>query len=386
MSENSESLKLPIIIDLGSSEIKAGFSGDDKPSVIFKSHIGEPKYKEVFSSIQKENKKVQYIGDDCLKNIGIIKLRNIIKHGVLTSEQDILPLFNTIYAKLGVNREEIENHPLFITEPLLNPYANREKICNTLFDDLGVPSVFFGAQPILSLFSTSNTSGTVLESGDGVTQSCIVYEGFSLPNSYERFDYGGGEVTEFLKKILKLKGCNFYESNEFRLVNDMKEKFCFFVPEKLNLDIENVKKALNFKKINYYLPDGNNVLLGDERILASEVLFKPELMGKEYLGLSDIVLSSINKIEIQLRPKAFENIVLCGGNTAMKGLMERMEEEIKKKSNKIVKINVRNVKEPQLSCWIGGNIISTLDNFNKMSVNKKEWNEIGSRIVHIKTI
>ena len=48
MSENSESLKLPIIIDLGSSEIKAGFSGDDKPSVIFKSHIGEPKYKEVF--------------------------------------------------------------------------------------------------------------------------------------------------------------------------------------------------------------------------------------------------------------------------------------------------------------------------------------------------
>ena len=121
MSENIESLKLPIIIDLGSSEIKVGFSGEDKPSIIFKSYIGEPKYKKVFSSFHKENQniKVQYIGDDCLKNIGTLKLRNIIKHGILTSEQDIIPLFNTIYTKLGINTEEIGEHPLFITEPLV---------------------------------------------------------------------------------------------------------------------------------------------------------------------------------------------------------------------------------------------------------------------------
>ena len=236
------------------------------------------------------------------------------------------------------------------------------------------------------MFSTSSTSGTILESGEGVSQSCVVYEGYSLPNSYERYDYGGGEVSEYLKKMLKMKGYNFYESNVYGLLNDMKEKYCFFIPEKLKLDYENVKKALNFKKINYYLPDGNTVLLGDERILASEILFKPELIGKEFLGLNDIVLSAINKVELQLRPKAFENIVLSGGNTAMKGLLEKMEEEIKKKNNKIIKINVSNVKEPQLSCWVGGNIISTLDIFKKMSVSKKEWKEIGSRIVHVKTI
>ena len=386
MSENLELLKLPIIIDLGSSEIKVGFSGDEKPNVIFKSYIGEPKYKKVFSTFHKENQNIQYIGDDCLKNIGTIKIRNIIKHGVLTSEQDIIPLFNTIYTKLGINAEEISEHPLIITEPLLNPYTNREKISNSLFDDLGVPSILFASQPILSLFSTSSTSGTILESGEGVTQCCIVYEGYSLPNSYERYDYGGGDVTEFLKKMLKMKGYNFYESNEYGFVNDMKEKFCFFVPEKLNLDYEKVKKALNYKKANYYLPDGNSVLLGDERIIATEVLFKPELMGKEFLGLSDIVLSSINKVELQLRPKALENIVLSGGNMAMKGLTEKMDEDIKKKSNKIVKINVNNVKEPQFSCWAGGNIISSLDIFKRMSVTKKEWKESGSRIVHVKTI
>ena len=387
MSEIKESLKQPIIIDLGSSEIKAGFSGEDKPSLIFKSFIGEPKYKDVFSSIYKENKEIkQYIGEDCLKNIGLLKLHNPIKHGILVNEQEIIPLFNHIYSKLGINTDERREHPLIITEPLLNPYSNREKIANSLFDYIGIPSIFFASQPILSLFSTSATTGIILESGEGVSQSCIIYEGYSLPNTYERYDFGGGDVTEYLKLAMKKKGYQLFNSNEYRLISDMKEKYCFFLPQKYNLNVENVKKALNSKKINYYLPDGTTVTLGDERILASEILFNPELIGKEYLGLSDIIFSSINKAEIQLRPKAFENIVLSGGNVLMRGLEDKMKEDIINKCNKIVKVNVSTVKEPQISCWVGGNIISSIDIFKKISVSKTEWEEKGSKILHVKTI
>jgi centractin len=387
MSEIKESLKQPIIIDLGSSEIKAGFSGEDKPSLIFKSFIGEPKYKDVFSSIYKENKEIkQYIGEDCLKNIGLLKLHNPIKHGILVNEQEIIPLFNHIYSKLGINTDERREHPLIITEPLLNPYSNREKIANSLFDYIGIPSIFFASQPILSLFSTSATTGIILESGEGVSQSCIIYEGYSLSNTYERYDFGGGDVTEYLKLAMKKKGYQLFNSNEYRLISDMKEKYCFFLPQKYNLNVENVKKALNSKKINYYLPDGITVTLGDERILASEILFNPELIGKEYLGLSDIIFSSINKAEIQLRPKAFENIVLSGGNVLMRGLEDKMKEDIINKCNKIVKINVSTVKEPQISCWVGGNIISSIDIFKKISVGKTEWEEKGSKILHVKTI
>ena len=65
MAETQESLKLPIIIDLGSSEIKAGLSGEEKPSVKFKSYLGEPKFKKVFSPLYKNPEmKVQYIGED----------------------------------------------------------------------------------------------------------------------------------------------------------------------------------------------------------------------------------------------------------------------------------------------------------------------------------
>ena len=387
MAETQESLKLPIIIDLGSSEIKAGLSGEEKPSVKFKSYLGEPKFKKVFSPLYKNPEmKVQYIGEDCFKNIGLNKIRNLINHGKIANEHDIMPLFNHIYSKLGISTEEISEHPVLITEPLLNPYINREKIADSLFDDMGVPALFFASQPILSLFSTSNTSGIILESGDSVTQSCIAYEGYSLPNTFERFDFGGGDVTQYLKLLLKMKGYKLYNSNEYRLINDMKEKYCFFLPEDKNLDFEKVKKVLDNKKINYYLPDGTTVLLGDERIVASEILFNPDIIGKEYLGLTDIILSSINKAEIQLRPKAFENIVLSGGNILMKGLADKMKEDIIKKSNKILKINVNSVKEPQLSCWVGGNILTSLDIFSKMSVNRKEWEEKGIKVIHMKTI
>ena len=363
MSEK-KSLKLPIIIDLGSSEIKAGFSGEEKPNIIFKSIIGEPKYTKVFSALNKGNQeiKIQNIGDDCFKNIGLLKLRNPINHGILTNEQ------------------------LLITEPLLNPYSNREKISNSLFDDLGVPAIFFACQPILSLFSTSSTTGIILESGEGVSQSCIVYEGYSLPNTYERFDYGGGDVTNVLKILMKKKGYQLLNSNEYRFISDMKEKYCFLLSSKYNLNFDNVRKALNAQKINYYLPDGTSISLGDERIIASEILFKPELIGKEFLGLSDIILSSINKAEIQLRSKTYENIVLSGGNILMKGLEDKIKDDIIQKSNKIIKVNVNTIKEPQISCWVGGNIISSLDIFNKISITKKEWEEKGNKIIHVKTI
>ena len=200
--------------------------------------------------------------------MGIIKLRYPVKNGIFSNEKDILFIFNYLYTKLGLNSEEIEQHPVLITEPLLNPYTNRERIANTLFDNLGIPALFFASQPILSLFSTSSTSGSVLESGEGVTQSCVIYEGYSLPNSYERFDYGGADVSEYLKTLLKKRGYKFYNSTEFRLVNEIKENSCFCLSNKIKIDINDAKKGLNKNPINYYLPDGTTISIGEERLLA----------------------------------------------------------------------------------------------------------------------
>ena len=43
MDEKLFDLKNPIIVDIGSGEKKAGFSGEEKPKIVFKNFIGEPK-------------------------------------------------------------------------------------------------------------------------------------------------------------------------------------------------------------------------------------------------------------------------------------------------------------------------------------------------------
>ena len=387
MDEKPEYLKLPIVIDIGSGEVKAGFSGEEKPKVIFKNYFGEPKYKRVLHSYDNDGNDIreQYIGDDCEKYLGLIKLRYPVNHGVFEKEQDIFSTFNHIYSKLGLNSQEIKEHPVLITEPILNPRTNREKIAKMLFENLGAPAIFFASQPILSLFSTSVTTGIILESGEGVSQSCVVFEGYSIPFSYERYNYGGRDVTDYLKNMLKRRGYNFYNSTEIKLVNDIKEKMCYL---ETNKRAELPKKVLNKKLIQYYLPDGNNITIDDEITLAPEILFIPEYIGKEYLSFTQMIINSINKIDIELRKKAYESIWLSGGNTAFKDLNHKLNDELRNIFGKNFAINIlENEKiNPQYRCWVGGNIISTLEIFKKMWVTRGDWNENGSEIIHIKTI
>jgi centractin len=56
MDRKLEYLKLPIIIDIGSGEIKAGFSGEEKPKVTFNNYFGEPKYKKIIRTFENESK------------------------------------------------------------------------------------------------------------------------------------------------------------------------------------------------------------------------------------------------------------------------------------------------------------------------------------------
>ena len=47
MNTKIEPLQTPIIIDIGNAEIKAGFNGQERPKLIFKNQLGEPKFKKI---------------------------------------------------------------------------------------------------------------------------------------------------------------------------------------------------------------------------------------------------------------------------------------------------------------------------------------------------
>lgn len=59
------------------------------------------------------------------------------------------------------------------------------------------PCVVFCLPPVLLGLLT----GVVVDSGDGVTHICPVYEGFSLPHLTRRLDIAGRDITRYLIKV-----------------------------------------------------------------------------------------------------------------------------------------------------------------------------------------
>lgn len=269
----------------------------------------------------------------------------------------------------------------------MNPQSNRINISKVLFDTFNVPSLCFGTQPFLSLFSTSKTTGNVIESGDSITQSACLYEGYSISSSYLRYNVGGKTVTEYLQMLLRRMGYHFISSSDFEIVKQMKEMMCYtMIP---NENEENVNKLQNVTESKFYLPDGKSITLKDEKVYATEIIFDPSLIGMEYLPLHEMAIKSICNVDIDLRKVFYDNIILCGGNTLFKGMHERMNIEIKKhmsNNNNNMNINITLPPYRKHSCWIGGSVISSLNTFKKLLITKQEWNEQGNKIVHIKSI
>jgi centractin len=376
MDSKSLYSKTPIIIDIGTSSIKAGLSGQEKPSLIFPNYFGEMKYSKSVGSWKDDDKK-HIIGNDCNKYFGVVKLKYPLSHGIFNNSEDISSIFEYIYSNLDMSITEIKEHPVLIAEPLLNPQENRRNIAKVLFDTYKIEQIFFASQPILSLFSTSSTSGAVLESGDGVTQSCIIYEGYTIPGSYKRINLGGKEVTEYLQYLLNKKGHELRNSDGFQITKKIKEELCeIYSPENEN----------KLEPKNYTLPDDSILEIGDERRLAPEILFNPLIREYEYPGIQEILAESINKTNVDLKLQLYGSILLSGGNTNIKGMKERIYKEIKKLAPKKAKIRLHTPSNPENCCWIGGNIISSLEISKEMWISVKEYMEKGENILHTTTI
>jgi len=367
-------LESPIVIDNGTGMMKAGFAGSPKPQYIFPSYVGTPKHKRtMFAKQNIRTGEEFYVGNECERLRGVLKLHYPMKHGVITKPEDMVTLWEHVYQLMSLSVQSSE-HPVLLTEAPLNPKRNRNLMIEQFFDKFHVPAVFVAEQAILALYASGRTTGVVLDSGHGVTHCVPVFEGFSLPHAITRMDVAGADVTEHLNRILKRSGVNFHTSSEMQTVQDIKEKVCCVRKTTKKHPAHSVSQE---QAEIYELPDGKKIQIGTNvRDGAAEVLFDPSLIGLEYTGIHNCVADAIAKSELDLRRKLYASIVLSGGSTMFKGFGDRMLQEL---SVTDAQVKIFAPSDRVLSTWVGGSILSCLHTFKNMWITRKQYQDEGTR-------
>ncbi|MFN9905797.1 MAG: actin, cytoplasmic 2, partial [bacterium] len=134
------------------------------------------------------------------------------------------------------------------------------------------------------------------DAGDGVSHCIPVYDGFPLYDQVKRLNVAGRHITEYLIKLMLVRGYAFNSSADFETVREIKEQLCY-----VSYDLKKDRKLAQETTVvdkEYKLPDGTLISVGRERFEAPECLFNPMLIDVESGGIADLIYESITESPI----------------------------------------------------------------------------------------
>lgn len=194
-----------IIIDNGSSSVRAGWQTDQTPRLQFPPLMA--RYTD-----RKLNRKLTFVGSEIyFDGTARGQAKNVYEPGSnVANNWDVQEgLLDYVFIKLGVDgRSGSVDRPIVMTEPLGNLAYTKKVMSEVLYELYNVPSVAYGVDSLFSYdFNGGSRSpaGLVVSSAHTSTHLIPVVEGKPLISHATRLDWGRSQCVEYLQRLLKSK-------------------------------------------------------------------------------------------------------------------------------------------------------------------------------------
>ncbi|KAF7330453.1 Arp2/3 complex subunit [Mycena venus] len=401
------SVLAPIICDNGTGYSKVGFAGNSDPSFVFPTAIATKGSASTSSNAPAIPSKPGhlaskrgvedldfFIGDEALANAKTpgYGVHYPIRHGMIDNWDHMERYWEqTIFKYL---RAEPEDHYFLLTEPPLNAPENREQTAEIFFESFNIKGLYIAVQAVLALAASWSSNrvtdrtltGTVIDSGDGVTHVIPCAEGYVIGSAIKHIPIAGRDISQF---------------DQLRVASKVKENYSYvcqdIVKEFRKYDADPYKHFERYEGEHSVTGRKYAVDVGYERFLAPEIFFNPEIYSSDFLTpLPEIVDEVIKQSPIDVRRGLYKNIVLSGGSTMFQHFGQRLKRDLKQlvdrrldasvmasgglQKSSGVEVDVISHKRQRYAVWFGGSLLASLPEFYTSCHTKAQYDEIGPSI------
>lgn len=446
LKEEGEAVRL--VLDIGGGTTKIGYAGSDSPLCQFASICLDHR-QALPASVLEHTEATSadlLVGNEARKALaaaatrtGSITVLRPYDRGEVTGWEALARILQHALQQV---RADAERTWILLTVAPTLTLATRKRLAALLFEKGRAERVCLANSSVAALLATGRTTGLVCEMGDTVTHVVPVFQGFALPHAVLKAAVGGNDVTKRLLRLLneqqmrqrktskggsgagaeeearEEQGDFQLDEHHLELVRDIKEKLCYV---RVNPDDEAEEAAARTDSRGsssggdsdgagsgasesdiYELPDGQLVAVGPARYEAGELLFNPRLadLPEDTPSIPRMIYEAAMMCDPSLRQTMFNNIVVAGGASMLKGLPERLEREVQALLANpplqhpstlaasaaeakaaatalagLADITARVVTDSQRGCasWIGGSILASLPTYPQLCITQDEW-------------
>ncbi|KAI9802953.1 MAG: hypothetical protein M1825_002184 [Sarcosagium campestre] len=223
-SQRIGAAKSAIVIDYGSSSVRAGWSFDQAPLLSLPPIAA--KYKD-----RKFNKHVTYVGNDAYSDATTkAQIRQSFEAGSgIVSNWDVTEMvLDYVFLKLGIDGASGGvDRPIVMTEPVANLGYTRKTMTEVMFECYSAPSLAFGIDSLFAYDYNDGDTGLVLSSSHSATHLIPVIDSKARLNHASRLNWGGLHCAEYLQKLLHLKYPTFPGKFTGPQMEDLVREHCY---------------------------------------------------------------------------------------------------------------------------------------------------------------